>query len=76
MSHLEQHQAESIAAYKSLPIKEQAAIAIALTKLRMKLINGQAPSPEEIISISQESGHRDIALGCYGAELIGVNWMK
>jgi len=58
-----------------LPIKDRFAIVAAINSLRDMDIFGNLPSPETIIAVCQKTGHLEIAMACYGAELNKQDWI-
>lgn len=64
-------QIDSIKAYKELSTESRSAILSAIVNLKMMSLKNQRLTPEIMLEELTATGHLDIALGCYEAELIG-----
>lgn len=60
--------AKAIAEYKALDVKEQSAVIGAVSNLSRI----EQPNEQQILEFANRSGHRDLALACYGMYLMGV----
>ena len=67
-------QVNQLKAYKQLPVKDQAMIAGQVTNLELMTIQGNAPSPETMLEYLTATGHFEIALACYSAQILKQEW--
>ena len=72
---LNSQQVDKIKAYKELPVKDQAMIAAQVNNLELMRIQGNVPSPETIIKCLAATGYIEIAMACYGAEILEQEWI-
>ena len=71
---LTSQQVDKIKAYKELPVKDQAMIAGQVTSLELMRIQGNVPSPETVLEHLTATGHFEIALACYSAQILKQEW--
>lgn len=55
--------------YKRLPAKDRSAVLMAVSKLEQIRVSGNPPSPEVVLECLTATGHLDIAMAIYGAQL-------
>ena len=67
-------QVNQLKAYKELPVKDQAMIAGQVTNLELMKIQGNVPSPETMLEYLTATGHFEIALACYSAQILKQEW--
>lgn len=63
-------QIDSLKAYKELSTESRCAILSAITNLKMMSLKNQRLTPEIMLEKLTATGHLDIALDCYAAELL------
>ena len=71
---LSPRQIDEIKAYKELPEKEQIMIMCQISKLVVMEANGDNISSEIITEDLSATGHIEIALACYAAQLYREPW--
>ena len=60
--------------YESLNIKDKSLILTEMTALEGRRLSGLVPTTEEMLKASQSTGHPELFLICYSAQLTGKKW--
>ena len=60
--------------YEALGVNDRLAILGEISALRGKAASGFIPTIEEMQKASESSGHPELFLTCYSAELMGKDW--
>ena len=68
-------QIDEIKTYKELPVKDQAMIMGQISNLELMRDNGDTISSEIILKCLTATGHLDVALSCYAAQLYREPWI-
>ena len=63
-------QIDSLKAYKKLLVEDRCVILEAITRLKMMAATRQIVTSEVVLEKLTATGHLDIALDCYAAELL------
>ena len=71
---LSPQQVDEIKAYKQLPEKDQVMIIRQISELVLTEANGDTISSETISKCLTATGHLEIALACYAAQLYREPW--
>jgi len=71
---LTSRQVDEIKAYKQLPEKDQAMIMRQISELVLTGANGDTISSEVMVKCLTATGHFEIALACYAAQLYREPW--
>ena len=67
-------QVNQLKAYKELPVKDKAMIAGQITNLEVMRIQNNVPSSETMLEHLTATGHFEIALACYSAQILKQEW--
>ena len=67
-------QVNQLKAYKELPVKDQAMIAGQIANLEVMRIQNNIPSSETMLEYLAATGHFEIALACYSAQILKQEW--
>lgn len=67
-------QQTQLQAYKELPTKDQVVILVSISRLVGMAAGGKTPSQQTMLNLLTETGHLDIAIACYAAQLHGIDW--
>ena len=60
--------------YQALSIKDRVSILAGISKLMLQTCSGDAPSVEDMQKASEASGHTELFLDCYEAQILGQEW--
>lgn len=67
-------QVQKLTAFHNLPDKNRSDIFAAIQNLEQMRVSGYSPSPNEIFDQLSATGHLEIGLACYVAQLSKIKW--